>query len=59
MHSMVPKSKSKSKAGAVAFESDDSDKDVPERNWPKAVQLRTGALNQQTDLIQVVCHEAI
>ena len=59
VHLMVLKSKSKSKAGAVVTESDNSDKSIPEGNWPKAVQLRTGALTQQTDLIWVACHEAI
>ena len=39
--------------------SDDDDKTLPEDNWPKALQLRTGALTQQTDLIRVVCREAI
>jgi len=39
--------------------SDDNDKTLPEDTWPKALQLRTGALTQQTDLIRVVCHEAI
>ena len=47
----------KSKAGTV--DTDDGDKTVPEENWPKALRLRTGALTQQTDLIRVVCREAI
>jgi hypothetical protein len=51
--------KSKSKAGAATIASDDDDKTIPEDNWPKALQLRTGALTQQTDLIRVVCREAI
>jgi len=59
VRSMVQKSKSKSKPGAVAIESDDGDKTVPEDNWPKVLRLRTGALTQQTDLIRVVCREAI
>ena len=59
MHSIVPKSKSQAKADTVVIESDDNNKTVPEGNWPKALQLRTGALTQQTDLIWVVCHEAI
>ncbi|KIJ89869.1 hypothetical protein K443DRAFT_117414, partial [Laccaria amethystina LaAM-08-1] len=51
--------KSKSKVGAVTIASDDDDRTIPEDNWPKALQLRTGALTQQTDLIRVVCREAI
>ena len=51
--------KSKSKVGAATIASDDDDKAIPEDNWPKALQLRTGALTQQTDLIRVVCREAI
>ena len=50
---------SNSKAGAAVITSDDNDKTLPEDNWPKALQLRTGALTQQMDLIQVVCREAI
>ena len=50
---------SNSKAGAAMNPSDDDDKTLPEDNWPKALQLRTGALTQQTDLIRVVCREAI
>ena len=50
---------SNSKAGTAMITSDDDDKTLPEDNWPKALQLRTGALTQQTDLIRVVCHEAI
>ena len=38
--------KSKSKAGAATIASDDDDKTIPEDNWPKALQLRTGALTQ-------------
>ena len=45
--------------GALAAASDDDDGTVPEDNWPKALQLRPGALTQQTDLIRVVCCEAI
>jgi hypothetical protein len=56
---MVQKSKSKSKAGAVMIASDDDDNTIPEDNWPRALQLRAGALTQQTDLIRVVCREAI
>jgi len=51
--------KSKPKAGVVAIESEDGNKTVPEDKWPKALQLRTGALTQQTDLIRMVCREAI
>jgi len=51
--------KSKSKVGAAMIASDDNDKTLPEDTWPKALQLRTGALTQQTDLIWVVCREAI
>ena len=51
--------KSKSKVGAAKIASDDNDKAIPEDNWPKALQLRMGVLTQQTDLIRVVCREAI
>ena len=51
--------KSKPKVGAAMAASDDDDRTVLKDNWPKALQLRPGALTQQTDLIQVVCHEAI
>ncbi|EDR06121.1 uncharacterized protein LACBIDRAFT_329281 [Laccaria bicolor S238N-H82] len=57
IRSMVQKSKSK--VGAATIASDDDDKAIPEDNWPKALQLRTGTLTQQTDLIRVVCREAI
>ena len=50
--------KSKSKASSLAIEGDD-DNAVPEDSWPKAIQLRIGTLTQQTDLIRVVCREAI
>ena len=51
--------KSKSKVGTLAAASDDNNGTIPKDNWPKALQLRPGALTQQTDLIWVVCHEAI
>ena len=51
--------KSKPKAGTAMAASDDDNKTVLKDNWPKALQLRPGALTQQTDLIQVVCREAI
>ena len=47
------------KASTVTIESDDNDKAVSEDNWPKAFQLRNGALTQQTDLIHAACCEAI
>ena len=50
--------KSKSKASSLAIEGD-NDNAVPEDSWPKAIQLRNGTLTQQTDLIRVVCREAI
>ena len=51
--------KLKLKVGAPAAASDDNDGTVPKDNWPKALRLRPGALTRQTDLIQVVCCEAI
>jgi hypothetical protein len=43
----------------VTIESDEDDKAVPEENWPKPLQLRNGALMQQSDLIRAVCRDAI
>ena len=37
----------------------EEDKTAPENSWPKALQLRNGALTQQTDLIRAACCEAI
>jgi hypothetical protein len=51
--------KSKTKAGAVKIERDDDNRTVPEDSWPQALQLRNGALMQQTNLIRGVCREAI
>ena len=51
--------KSKSKAGTVKIERDGDNGTVPEDSWPQALQLRNGALMQQTNLICGVCHEAI
>ena len=52
--------KSKSHIGpTVKIKHDEEDKTIPEDSWPKALQLRTGALTQQTDLIRAVCREAI
>ncbi|KAF8808311.1 hypothetical protein BYT27DRAFT_7241718 [Phlegmacium glaucopus] len=56
-HSRVQKSKSR--MGAFTIESDDNNQTAPKDSWPKALQLRTGALTQQTDLIRAVCREAI
>ena len=41
------------------IESDDDNKTLPEDNWPKALQLRNGALTQQMDLLHAACCEAI
>ncbi|KAF8815657.1 hypothetical protein BYT27DRAFT_7079530, partial [Phlegmacium glaucopus] len=57
VHPMVQKLKMK--PGAFTIKSDDDNKTRPEDNWPKALQLRNGALMQQTDLICAVCREAI
>ena len=55
---MVQKSKSRTGA-AVNIEYGEEDKTVPKDNWPKAVQLRIGALTQQMDLVHAACCEAI
>lgn len=31
----------------------------PEERWPKAIQLRVGALTQQRDIVRAVCREGI
>ena len=56
---MGQKSKLKVGTAAVMIESDDDDKTILEDSWPKALWLRNGTLTQQTDLIHVVCREAI
>ena len=51
--------KLKLKVHTATITSDDDNKTIPEDNWPKALQLRMGALTQQNNLILVVCCEAI
>ena len=56
---MVQKLKSKFGTVTIESDSDNNNKAAPKDSWPNALQLRNGTLTQQTNLISVVCHEAI
>jgi hypothetical protein len=56
---MGKKMKSKARATVTIESDEDDDQTISEDSWPTGLQLRNGALTQQTDLIRVVCREGI